>query len=292
MTAAPHARAAPALAALAAIVAITASWWALALWPLGGAAPDWIVRTREVCFGAAVDRLPTAAGWLVLIGPPAGMVALLAAVWGTELRAGLKAMTANTAGQLAFGVVLALMAVGLTGVAVRVRTVAQEPFDTGTGAAGLTRVNDVAAGFALTDEAGREVTLASYRGRPVIVTFAYAHCETVCPLIVADVIAARRRLGDDAPDALVVTLDPWRDTPSRLPTIARTWELDAGAHLLSGPVETVERALNAWRVPRTRNQKTGDITHPSIVYIVAADGRIRYVVTGGAETIAAAVRAL
>jgi cytochrome oxidase Cu insertion factor (SCO1/SenC/PrrC family) len=54
----------------------------------------------------------------------------------------------------------------------------------------------------------------------------------------------------------------------------------------------VDRTLNAWRVPRARNPRTGDISHPSVVYIVDADGRIAYVVTGGAEAISAAVRAL
>ncbi len=62
--------------------------------------------------------------------------------------------------------------------------------------------------------------------------------------------------------------------------------------MLSGTPDAVERALNAWRVPRARNEKTGDIMHPSLVYVVSADGRIAYVVNGGADTIAAAVRAL
>jgi cytochrome oxidase Cu insertion factor (SCO1/SenC/PrrC family) len=91
---------------------------------------------------------------------------------------------------------------------------------------------------------------------------------------------------------LVVTLDPWRDTPSRLASIATSWGLDPDAHLLSGPLDAVDRTLNAWRVPRARNPRTGDISHPSVVYIVDADGRIAYVVTGGAEAISAAVRAL
>ncbi len=62
--------------------------------------------------------------------------------------------------------------------------------------------------------------------------------------------------------------------------------------MLSGQPELVERTLNAWLVPRARNERTGDISHPSIVYVVGADGRITYVVTGNVETIAAAVRAL
>ncbi len=153
-------------------------------------------------------------------------------------------------------------------------------------------MNDAAPALALTDQTGREVTLESSRGRPVIVAFAFAHCETVCPLVVADVMTARRRLGPEAPPALIVTLDPWRDTPSRLASIARQWGLDADAHVLSGAPDEVERTLNRWRVPRVRNEKTGDISHPSIVYVIGANGRIAYVVSGNADAISAAVRAL
>jgi cytochrome oxidase Cu insertion factor (SCO1/SenC/PrrC family) len=290
----PFARAWAPLAALGAVVAITAAWWAFALWPVGAAAPEWVLRTRDVCFGARGDRLPDAAGWLLLIGQPAGMIGLLAAVWGAELRRGLALAMARATGQIAIGIVSAALVAGAASVVVRVRTAGQEPFATGAAdiAAQLTRVNDPAPALMLTDQHGREVSLASFRGRPVLVAFAYAHCETVCPLIVSDLLSARQRSGDKPPPALVITLDPWRDTPSRLSSIATKWSLDEGTHVLSGPPDVVERTLNRWRVPRTRNQKTGDIIHPSIVYVVAADGRIAYVVNGDAETIAAAVRAL
>jgi hypothetical protein len=45
-------------------------------------------------------------------------------------------------------------------------------------------------------------------------------------------------------------------------------------------------------VPRVRNQKTGEISHPAIVYVVGPTGRITYVVNGNPDAIAAAVRAL
>ena len=73
-----HARIA--IAALAAIVAVTAAWWALALWPAGDTTPEWVLRTREVCFGTTEDGLPNAGGWLLLIGQPLGMVGFLAIV--------------------------------------------------------------------------------------------------------------------------------------------------------------------------------------------------------------------
>jgi protein SCO1 len=288
------ARARAAVAALAAILAITASWWALALWPVGSTAPEWLLRTREVCFGSTADALPTPAGWLLLVGQPLGMMGLLATVWGTELRAGLALMAARFSGQLTLGVVSALVVAGLWATAVRVRTADFASFSTGAGeAAGqLTRLNDAAPALSLTDQSGRQVTLADFRGRPVLVSFAFAHCPTVCPLIVSDVLTARARLEDDGPAVLLITLDPWRDTPSRLPAIARQWSLPGDAHVLSGAPDDVERTLNAWRVPRVRNMKTGDIAHPSLVYVVNGDGRITYVVNGNVDVIAAAVRAL
>lgn len=286
-------RAQAAVVALAAIVAVTASWWAFALWPAAADAPEWFLRTRDVCFGTGASALPDAAGWLVLIGQPVGMIALLVAVWGAELRAGLRLVLARAPGRLATGVLLGLVVSGIAASVVRVRTASLERFSAGTFdiASQLTRVNDAAPAFSLIDQSGRTLGLESFRGRPVIVTFAFAHCATVCPLAVADVLAARRLLEGSRPAVVVITLDPWRDTPARLPSIAESWNL-TDAHLLSGPPDDVERALNAWRVPRVRNQKTGDVVHPRIVYVVGGDGRITYVVNGGAETIAAAVRGL
>jgi protein SCO1/2 len=286
-----------ALTTLALILAISASWWALALWPMDAATPAWLARTRLVCFGAALDGLPNAGGWLLLVGQPIGMLAILLAVWGSEVREGVRGLTANVAGQLVAGVTLAAVAGGIGYAVFLVREARAQPFYSSP-AAGLarqlTRVHDAPPRMdaTLTDQAGRAVTLDQFRGRPVLVTFAYAHCATVCPLTVSDVLLARDRLGARAPAVLILTLDPWRDTPSRLPAIATQWGLTGDAHVLSGEAERVERALNAWRVPRVRNERTGDLSHPSIVYVIGADGRITYVVSGNAEQIEAAVRAL
>jgi cytochrome oxidase Cu insertion factor (SCO1/SenC/PrrC family) len=110
--------------------------------------------------------------------------------------------------------------------------------------------------------------------------------------VVADVLAAARRLPDATPAVLIVTLDPWRDTPSRLPSIAERWGASGDVHVLSGVPDSVERVLNAWRVPRARNERTGDVSHPSVVYVIGPDGRIAYVVSGSQPVIRAAVEAL
>jgi len=129
-----------------------------------------------------------------------------------------------------------------------------------------------ASELALVDQHGATVTVASLRGRPAVVAFVYAHCETVCPVMVNDVLTAAA--GRAVP--VFVTLDPWRDTPSRLPSIAEAWHLPPDALVLSGEVETVEFVLNRWRVPRVRNASSGDLIHPTVAYVLDAEGRMRY----------------
>ena len=288
-------RGAPALAALALILAVTASWWALALWPLDAAAPVWLARTRLVCFGASLDGLPDAGGWIVLVGQPLGMLLLLVVVWGNEVRAGMRLLLERASGQIALGVTLATILLGVAGVTVRVRDAYAQPFAADPIerlSRQLTRINDAPPALGLVDQTGRMVTLEQFRGRPVLVTFAFGHCETVCPLVVHAALAARDRLSSVAPVVLVVTLDPWRDTPSRLPAIAAQWGITGDGYVLSGAPDQVDRVLNAWRIPRVRNEKTGDLSHPSVVYVISPQGRITYVVGGSSEQIIAAVSAL
>jgi protein SCO1/2 len=135
----------------------------------------------------------------------------------------------------------------------------------------------------LVDQHGEVVRTEEYRGRSILVTFAYAHCATVCPVVVRDLLEVRRQLGEQAPPLLIVTLDPWRDPPARLPAIAEEWQLDQGTRVLSGTVDDVEAALSAWQVPRTRNAATGELIHPAIAYVVNPAGRITHLVDGSLE---------
>jgi protein SCO1/2 len=289
-------RGALAMGALAVIVAITAAWWVLALWPLAGG-PEWLARTREICFGAAPGGLPDAGGWILLIGEPVGLAVVLAVIWGGALKEGLRAALARPLGRVVLaGTALAVVA----GIGAAARLVAQvrgEPFTVRTAAdvvdaVAAGRVNDPVPEVRLVDQRGDSITMDQFQGRPVIVTFGYGHCETVCPLTVHAARAAAGRLSDRGAVLLVLTLDPWRDTPARIGYVARQWELGEGMHLLSGDVATVERTLSAWRVPRVRNTVTGDLSHPALVYVVSPAGRIAYALGPDTEAIVAAVEAL
>ena len=68
--------------------------------------------------------------------------------------------------------------------------------------------------FTLTDEDGRRVRMADFRGRPTVVTFLYTTCEDTCPGQAQVIKGAFAELGRDLP-AVAVAVDPPRDTPAR-----------------------------------------------------------------------------
>lgn len=281
-----------ALMALGAIVAITVGWWALALWPVP-TDPRWLARTREVCFGTGPNGLPSAGGWVLLIGEPTGMVAVLLAAWGREVRAGLAGLARSVGGRLVLGAVGVSLVVGLLAAGLRVHsasaaTAVFPAMEYGT----VTPLDQPAPGVALVSQYGDTVTLEQFRGRPVLVTFAYAHCTSICPTQVRGMLSARRQAKAGDPVALIVTVDPWRDTPSRLPAIAEGWELAEGEYVLSGTVEAVQAVLDGWHIWTERDLQTGEVAHPATVYLIGRSGRIAAVGLGTGRDLAEAVSGL
>lgn len=279
------------LAALALVGIITAGWWALALWPVANE-PGWLASTRVACFGTRDDGLPSAGGWVLLIGEPIGMLGVLMAVWGRSVREGLRRALGGRVGRSLVATAGLLMVAGVAAATMRVRnaTVA-EPFAANEFGS-VAPVDRPAPALALIDQTGAEVRLTAFVGRPVLVTFAFAHCTTVCPAQVQGVLQARRQAArgeSDGPASLIVTVDPWRDTPSRLPAIAEGWKLQPDEHVLSGSIEAVQATLAAWRIRIQRDTLTGDVGHPATVYLIGRDGRIRGLGLGTGRDLAKAV---
>ncbi len=271
-----------AAAALGVIIAITAGWWALALWPLDPTAPEWLTRTREVCFGATSTGLPHMGGWLLLIGEPLGLLLLLAVVWGRELREDLASLWSSSGGRTVVATVAVLCGVGLLASAKRVAAATWQPEGEPFTTASALPARDSLPGLplALLDQHGTITTLDDYRGRWVIVTFAFGHCDDICPVIVDIARRARDDAGIPQVPVLVVSLDPWRDTPDRLASIAGGWGMAEGDRILSGPIDEVNAALDAWSIRRARNQTNGDVVHGSTIVVIDPEGRIAWRLDG------------
>jgi cytochrome oxidase Cu insertion factor (SCO1/SenC/PrrC family) len=273
-----------ALAAMGVIGAITVGWWALAFWPTPDNSPDWLLRARNVCFGSTQTGLPNAGGWVLLIGQPAGMLGVLVVAWWSEVRGGLLKLAGSNRGRAVLALVGLSAATGLIAAGVRVAEARQlaswSPDDLALPVT-YPRLDREAPTLALLDQDGSRVSLEAFVGRPVLVTFGFGHCETVCPLVIHNARMVQEELGAvSRPVLLVITLDPWRDTPSRLPHLMNQWELGDDAFVLGGSVEEVNDALDAWNVARERDLASGDIVHPALTFIVDAKGRLAYATSG------------
>jgi cytochrome oxidase Cu insertion factor (SCO1/SenC/PrrC family) len=89
---------------------------------------------------------------------------------------------------------------------------------------------------------------------------------------------------------VVVTVDPWRDAPERLTHVAAMWELSGEDRVLSGSVGEVLRVLGDWGVTVDRDAQTGDVTHPALVVLVDARGRVAARLPGDLRRLPALLR--
>jgi cytochrome oxidase Cu insertion factor (SCO1/SenC/PrrC family) len=262
-------------------VAATLLWWGFAFMPSSSTPPEWLTAARAACFGSAESGLPAAYGWMLLVLAPASFLVGILVLWGSELGGSVRAVARSWPGRCALTLIAAALIAEGAWVSAKVRAgVAIAAWDQGGGDTGdlpatYPRQTAVAPDFALVDQNGDTVSLARFKGTPVVLTFAFAHCQTMCPLLVQHLKQATP--GPPPGEVLLITLDPWRDTPSSLPGIARRWDVPKRFHVLSSAsVAEVLGVVNAYQVPFERNEKTGDITHPGLVFLIDAQGRLAY----------------
>ena len=260
-----------ALAALGAVAAVTAAWWVLALYP-AASAPEWMIRTRYVCFGAPPGGLPNAGGWILLAGQPIGMLVILFAGWKDAVVRDLRWFGSGAAGKLVLGLTAGAMAWGGVSTVSIVRNASRtgERFSAYDPALPPRAVE--VPGLRLIDQDGRQFDLQRLANGPVLITFAFAHCETMCPTAIRELLRIRGEAGRDDIPLVVVTVDPWRDVPSRLASIADAWQLAPDDRVLSGSVEDVNATLGAWGIARQRDETTGEVVHPVAAVLVHPGG--------------------
>ena len=251
----------------------SALWVWLALAPVPEA-PAWLTQTREVCFGTLDNGLPDTHGWISLAAPFPMLLALLV-LMGRELKSQLQGLCLSAPG---FLLTVAMLMVPCATVGYALVRVAEAPdFAFSAEVQPLSpdypMVQEPCPAFRLQDQSGATVGASILQGEVTLLTFAYAHCQTVCPGLLQSLRQAAQRTHCRA---VVITLDPRRDTCGSLAGLARYWNLPTGSLMLGGEVEEVEKAIAAFQLPIERNLSTGEITHPALVLVVDAQARIRY----------------
>jgi protein SCO1/2 len=136
----------------------------------------------------------------------------------------------------------------------------------------------VAQPIALHDAWGRPVTLASLRGRYVLVTFLYVHCPDVCPLIAQNLNAALEQLGPKRSKVrvLAVSVDPKGDTPAAVKRYIAQRGLVPQFRYLVGTRAQLGKVWAAWHVLAVLTKPGADVVdHVAYTALVDPTGKER-----------------
>jgi protein SCO1/2 len=144
--------------------------------------------------------------------------------------------------------------------------------------AAVAPAQDLAPDFALTDQSGAEVTLASLRGKTLLIDFIYTHCPGPCPILTGRHAQVQRGLAPELRARVhfvSISLDPERDTPAVLANYARARGADlAGWSFLTGDPERVRDVLKRYGVFAQQSANPGEIDHVVVTLLVDAQGRV------------------
>lgn len=127
---------------------------------------------------------------------------------------------------------------------------------------------------------GSTFKLSALRGKVVVLEFGFTHCYEVCPVSLAMLAEARKRLGADAAQLQVVfiSVDPERDTPERMKSYLA--QFDKGFIGLTGTPEQMAAIRKDYGITATKHPTAGSKTeyqmgHSSYLYFVDKQGKLR-----------------
>lgn len=149
--------------------------------------------------------------------------------------------------------------------------------NTSSGLQGTDLGGTPAPNFQLTDQYGKAVSLAQFRGEPVIVTFMYTHCPTVCPVTAEHLHTSLLQLGSDAHKVavLAVSTDPKGDTTSAALNFSIEHNMQTYWHFLTGTQQQLSPIWTSYSV--YAQALPTSINHSTFLYLIDKQGHERVV---------------
>lgn len=133
--------------------------------------------------------------------------------------------------------------------------------------------------FQLTDQAGKPVSLARFRGRPVIVTFIDPLCRNLCPTEAKILDAAVAKFpAASRPAVVAVSVNQWGNAHHVLMQDVQKWKLPAQWHWAIGAPSALKRVWAAYAIGVSDSPRkiagvvVHNITHTEAAYLVDAKG--------------------
>ena len=150
--------------------------------------------------------------------------------------------------------------------------------------AGVFEPARAAPDFALRGSDATELTLSRYRGKVVILGFGFSSCADVCPVTLAVLAEARRKLGAEASDLQViyVTVDPETDDAKRL----REYLAAFDPTFVGGTGEAAQLAAvrESYGVFAKAREGASGFSHSSYTYLIDREGKLRALMPFGHDS--------
>jgi protein SCO1 len=125
---------------------------------------------------------------------------------------------------------------------------------------------------------GEPVSLASYRGKAVFVTFLYTHCPDICPLETAELHNTLERLGPARSRRLqivAVSVDPRGDTRQTVARFVDEHGMKGRMKYLIGDTHELARVWEAWNVGSEPDSVNPEfVAHSALIYGISASGKL------------------
>lgn len=131
--------------------------------------------------------------------------------------------------------------------------------------------------LSLDASSGGKLSLASYRGKVILLGFGFTSCPEVCPTTLATLAQARKKLGAQGEQLQVVyvTVDPERDTADRMRAYLRGF--DSSFVGGTGTPERLAETRKHYGVMAERKPfgNSYTVAHSSSVFLIDQKGLLR-----------------
>ena len=131
---------------------------------------------------------------------------------------------------------------------------------------------------------GKPLNLARFDGKVVLLAFGFSSCGEVCPITLATLAGARKKLGDDAADVQVVyvTVDPERDDAARMKKYLANFDPTfVGGVGTRAQIDTAQKSYGISSTKQVYADGNYTIGHSSSIYMIDRAGRLRAVMPYG-----------
>jgi protein SCO1 len=137
--------------------------------------------------------------------------------------------------------------------------------------------------FLLKDQFGNSISLAQFKGKPVVLTFLYTHCPDVCPLTADKIHATMQSLGSNAQHiaVLAVSMDPKGDTAAAAQHFANVHKLGNYFYYLIGTHNELAPVWASYSVDAQAATSSGTVNHSSAIYVIDKQGNERALFDNG-----------